>query len=59
MFKKTGKKIAALVPGTGANLAQKKRAFERELRKQGFSRSLALTMASQHFAREKTNLDKQ
>lgn len=59
MFKKTGKKIAALVPGTGANLAQKKRAFERELRKQGYSRSMAMTMASQHFARNKTDVDRQ
>lgn len=43
------KRVAALIPGTGAATAQAKRKMERDLRAQGYSRSEALRLTSKHF----------
>lgn len=49
MLKNITKLIAGLVPGTPVNLAQQKRDFEKRLRAQGYSRTHAKIMTSQHF----------
>ena len=54
MLKQIIKTIAGHVPGTAANLALKKRAFEKSLRAQGYSRTAAMAVASRHFKKAST-----
>lgn len=49
MFEKATKKIAGLIPGTGANIAMQKRAIERRLRAEGFSRTHAAAIVAERF----------
>lgn len=51
MLEALKKKVVGMIPGTPVNLAQKKREFEKRLRAQGYSRTQAMTMTSQHFAK--------
>lgn len=49
MLEKILKTLAGHIPGTGANLAQRKREFEKRLRAEGYSRKQALEMTNKYF----------
>lgn len=44
------KVIAVRIPGTTINVAQAKRAMEKRLRAEGYSKTHAVALVSQHFA---------
>lgn len=46
---KISRAVAAQVPGTRINIAMKKREYERELRKQGFTWTQVLKMTAERF----------
>lgn len=48
MLEDLTKKIAAVIPGTAINLALQRRATERQLRADGYSRKLAVALASKY-----------
>jgi len=48
---KIRKVIAVHVPGTAANVAQVKRAMEKRLRAEGYSRTHAVALVSEHFSK--------
>ncbi|MDO8248945.1 MAG: hypothetical protein Q7T78_04410 [Rhodoferax sp.] len=49
MLEALKKRVVGMIPGTTMNVALAKRQMERELREQGYSRSHAQALASQHF----------
>lgn len=55
MFEALKKKVVGMIPGTALNGALEKRQMERDLRRQGYSRSHAQALASQHFATKGNN----
>ncbi|MDO8262187.1 MAG: hypothetical protein Q7T21_03070 [Gallionella sp.] len=46
------KKVVGMIPGTPLNIAQQKRAMEKELRKQGYSGTHARGLVSEHFSNQ-------
>lgn len=48
--------VAALIPGTAINIAQQKRRMERDLQKQGLSRSHAQAIVAEHFKQKQSPL---
>ena len=43
------RKLISLIPGTALNIAQKKRAFEKKLRAEGYTRTQAATIVANSF----------
>lgn len=54
MIRRLCKTLAAMIPGTGANLAQRKRRMEDKLHAQGYSRSHARALVAEYFGRKQT-----
>ena len=49
MLENVRRTVAAWIPGTVPNIAQRKRQMERELRAKGYSRTHAVAVVAEHF----------
>lgn len=49
MLENVRRTVAAWIPGTVPNIAQRKRQMERELRAKGYSRTHAVAVVADHF----------